>query len=199
MHKITDIFKENLDGESFTSFSRINKHWTRACERDALKEFKINLEKVSYKEVISVGVIWRNIEVLHVTGDISDDLYDYYNLYFAIIARYFPNLRELRILGKVNLVLPSLQIIASMDNLENIHIDVFDFSAKGVMMMGNQPNIKFMYACSTYTRCEFSVDLLSENKRLLSKDFIDNHSSSEEGCVEFGGFEPVPGDEVMSD
>ena len=199
MRKITGIFKENMDGESFTSFSRVNKYWTRACERDALKVFKINLDKVSYDEVISVGVIWRNIEVLHITCDVADDLYDYYNVYFAIISRYFPKLRELRISGKVKLMLPSLQIIASMDNLENIHMEVFDFSAKGVMMMGNLQNMRFMYAYSKSTGCKFSVDQSSENNRLLSKDFIDNHISSEEECVEFCGFEPVPGDELMSD
>jgi hypothetical protein len=197
MQKITDIFKENLDGKSFTSFSRVNKHWTRACERDALKNFNINLDKVSYNEVISVGVIWRNIEVLYITCDVDDELYDYYDVYFAKIARYFPKLRQLHISGKVNLLLPSLEIISSIDTIERIYMEVSKFSAKGVMMMGNLPNMDFMYACSKSTGCKFTVDPSSEKNRLLSKNFIDNRNSSE--CVEFVGFEPVPGDEVMSD
>ncbi len=156
MHKITDIFKENLDGESFTRFSRVNKHWTRACERDALKEFNINLDKVSYDEAISVGVIWSDIEVLHVTGDVAEYVSaDVYAYFFEKIAEYFPKLRELHISGDMYLMLPSLEIISSMDNLEQIHMEVFNFSTNGVMMMAKLPNLKFLQAWSKYTDCKF--------------------------------------------
>lgn len=202
MQKITDIFKENLDGKSFTSFSMVNKHWTRACERDALKEFKINLDKVSYDEAISVGVIWRNIEVLHVSGDVAEYAYeDVYAYFFEKIAEYFPKLRELHISGDMNLMLPSLEIISSMDNLEHLHMEVFNFSTNGVMMMANLPNLKFLQAWSKYTDCKFSVDLFSENNDLLSKEFINDYiwfsREYEEDCVVFGGFEPIHGDELV--
>ena len=171
-------------------------------ERNDIHAHLINLEKVTCDEVISVGFIWSDIEVLHVTGDIADSLYeDVYKDIFEKIADYFPKLRELHISGDMNLMLPFLEIISSMDNLEHLHMEVFNFSANGVMMMSNIKNLKFMYACSTYTNCEFAVDKSSENDSILSKDFINMYLSGEnkyeEECVEFGGFEPIPGDQLV--
>lgn len=187
MLEMTNVFAETKNREAFFKFSSLNKYWASACDPENVTEVEIDLEKVTPEEVKSIGLKWKCVRVLIVTGSVNDNNY---NTHFKNVADYFPNVCELIISGHIDLKLPSLCAISRMKNLEHLRLEVYDFSSKGVMMMRESLSLKTLHASSALTTCKIFVDKLvnkeGDKETLLEEVHMHLH-------VMFGNeYEPYP-------
>ena len=156
MVSVVDIFKKNLDGNSYACFSQISKHWKVVCKPTKKKNMK--LIDVSDFQVLSATKMFTGVNIVCIVVSPSNT---------GIVFKHIAGLTDVTYLIVYKNILDSydLRYISTIYNLQALNFKVVNFCHYGIMSLKRHQNLTNITLTSPY--CEFKVNVFSKSGMLL--------------------------------
>lgn len=157
MVSVVDIFKKNLDGNSYACFSQISKHWNVVCKPTKKKNMK--LMDVSDFQVLSATKMFTGVNIVCIGVSPSNT---------GIVFKHIAGLTDVTYLIVQKNILEScdLRYISTMCNLHALNFKVLRFCHYAIMELKRHQNLTNITLTSP--DCEFRVNVFSKSGMLLN-------------------------------